>query len=248
MQEDLDYLSLVILKDGQENRVVTVEVEGVEEKGYMIGKPKFIHQLELVVGFFKETRYTHSLYEIPGIIIKESKHHYYFHLTGFFFLKEDYRGQLIKIFEIFKNNNRKYHITRLDYAYSLGIAFSDFSKILLKTKVSKKLTKGVYSKNGENKYISIFNSRFKAVAYDKNVHLKSGKVKEDYRKFYFYKFGSLALTRFEYRIKSKAELAPMTQLLNENPEKFLNSFAEFSKRKAEERLFYSRSMKKILSM
>lgn len=247
MQEDLDYLALVILKDGQEHRVVPVEVEGVEEKGYMMGKPKFIHELEQVVGFFKESRYTYSFYQLPGITIKECRHHYYFHLTGFFFLKEDYREQILKIFEIFKNNNRKYHITRLDYAYSLEMAFNEFSKNLLKTRVSSKLTKGVYSKNGNFQYISIFNSRFKAVSYDKRAHLKSGKVTEDYRKHYFHKF-KLAPTRFEFRIKSKAELVSMTQLLNENPEKFLQSFAEFSKRKAQERLFFSKPMKKLLSM
>lgn len=247
MQEDLDYLSLVILKDGQEHKVVPVEVEGAEEKGYMMGKFKFIHELEQIIGFFKETRYTYSFYELPGINIKECRHHYYFHLAGFFFLEEEYTKKFLKIFEILKNNNKKFHLTRLDYAYSLAISFNDFSKILLKTKISNKLTKGVYTKNDDYRYISMFNSRFKAVSYDKGAMLKSGKVKENYRKRYFHKY-QLAPTRFEFRIKSKAELVPMTQLLVESPQKFLDSFAEFSKRKAQERLFFSKAMKKILSM
>lgn len=247
MQEDLDYLSLVILKDGTEHRKVPIEIEGLEEKGNLYGKPKFIHELEQVVGFFKETRFINSFYERPGIMIKECKHHYYFHLSGFFFLSENYRILFSGIVKVLNDNNRKYHLTRLDYAYSLNLPFAEFSKLLLKTKISKKLTKALYSKNDVHKYISFFNSRFKAVAYDKGEHLKSGKVSEDYRKSYFFKFG-LAKTRFEYRFKSKAELEPMTIALKESSDVFLESFSSFAKKKAMERLYYSSSMKKILSM
>lgn len=178
--------------------------------------------------------------------IKETKHHYYMKITGCFFLHAHYQEILIKIFKIFKANNLRFHLTRLDLAFTLNEPFQTIGELFKKVKLSDTMTRGIYEKKGKFTYISGFNSRFKVVGYSKEKQKK--KKGEKYRKLFFYKYG-LAETRFEFRLKSKTELIPLTEMIKEYPEQFFDTFSVYAKEKAKGRLLkLPRKLKKLLSM
>ena len=248
--EDLDYLSIIILKKPDQKQFFPVELGSgaTKESGIMTGE-KFIHDIELIIGHFKQTIFKHSFFQREEMEIKETKHHYYMKITGFFFLHPDYKNRLIQIFEVLKLNDQKFHLTRLDHAYTFAEDFNSFSKDLMRIKTSDNITRGVYEKKKSMTYYSCFNSRFSMVGYNKRQQMKVKKNKnEEYRKLFFMKYG-LAGTRLEFRLKSKSELLPMTEMIQNDPVSFLNSFAEYAKSKARIRLVYlPRKLKRLLLM
>ena len=234
--KDLDFLQLVIFKKPYEPKHFPIKMDS-EETLTLIGKPRFIYEIEQVLGQFKVTTYSRSFYQRKEMEIMENKSRYLMKITGFFFLLEDCRERLLKILKILTDEELSFHLTRIDMAWTLtDFSYDEFCLLLTRVKYSETIERTLRDKKGRFTRIIFYNSRFMGICYNKQSHIKQKKKRDSEYKALFFKKYQNAEIRFEFRLLSKAELVPMTILIRTNPKKFFEDFAGYAIEKSKGRL------------
>ncbi len=245
--KDLDFLQIVIFKKLNESHYIPLGIED-GEKLTLIGKPRFIYEIEQVLGHFRTTTYTRSFYQKKEMEIKENRTRYLMKITGFFFLLEDYKERLLKVLKILTDEGLAFHLTRLDMAWTLSeIPYDEFCHLLTKVKYSDTIERTLRDKKGRLTRVIFYNTRFMGICYNKQLQIKQKKSRDLEYKTLFAKKYQQASIRFELRLLSKAELIPMTILIRTNPEKFLENFPDYAIEKSSGRLtYFPLKLRKIL--
>lgn len=220
---DLDYLTLILTKNGTES--FPIPIDDGEEKGFIAGIPKVIYDIsQIIKKQFKGTKYKFSKYENDEIFIQERSKDFIIQIRGYFFLFPDYKEKLTKIIDVFKSNAYTFHLTRVDWAFTLDTPYQDFAEKLNKSKIDDTITKAIYVRKNAIQYLSLFHSRIKVVVYNKRKLNKQRRTKEDYRQLFKMKYLD-AETRFEIRLLGKDTLQDLSSIIEED----LVNFLEFYK-------------------
>lgn len=218
---DLDYLTFILTKNGTESLPIPIDEYG--EKGFITGIPKVIYDIgQIVQKQFKGTKYKFSKYENEEMYIQERSKDFIIQIRGYFFLFPDYKQKLAQIIDAFKSNGYTFHLTRVDWAFTLDTPYQDFANKLNKSKVDDSITKAIYIRKNEIQYLSLFHSRIKAVVYNKRKANKLKTTKENYRQLFRMKYFDFE-TRFEIRLLGKDTLRELSTVIQED----LDYFFEF---------------------